>query len=86
MYNTGLCSVAFYHTISKWPQRYRTPSNRKYGNISWTFALFVFLHAVSAFKDSQRNAQLFLSMITNTSIHAMHTALIEIMSADANHP
>lgn len=34
MYNTGLCSVAFYHTISKWPQRYRIPSNRKYGNIS----------------------------------------------------
>lgn len=30
MYNTGLCSVAFYHTISKWPQRYRTPSNREY--------------------------------------------------------
>lgn len=34
MYNTRLCSVASYHTISKWPQRYRTPSNRKYHTFS----------------------------------------------------
>lgn len=72
MYNTGLCSVAFYHTISKWPQRYRTLSNRKYNTFSQRLGFCLFVHAVSAILEPF-NSLIFFSTITIRSINAMHT-------------
>lgn len=85
MYNTGLCSVAFYHTISKWPQRYRTPSNRKYNTFPERLR-FLCLCMLSVQFKTLKFPDISQHDYKHVYTCKAYTAETEIMSADANQP